>query len=194
MKRDQWTQCPLRATGGRGRCRASTGDNREGAGVQRILLSGMGTLFVALFALTLRYPNSLRYPLIYPQFLMVAIAALFYLLAVRDRRATNAAAQGAADAGAVARGSTPPAASYPLALLRFLATAALAVLYVATWERVGYFLDTFLFTAVLLIVLGERKLVFIAGLPALLTAVVYVVFFRLLYLPLPLGPFEGLLS
>ena len=69
----------------------------------------------------------------------------------------------------------------------------LAVLYVATWEWVGYFLDTFLFTAILLIVLGERKLVFIIGLPALLTAVVYVVFFRLLYLPLPLGLFEGLL-
>ncbi|MFH1604503.1 MAG: tripartite tricarboxylate transporter TctB family protein [Pseudomonadota bacterium] len=73
------------------------------------------------------------------------------------------------------------------------ATAALAVLYVATCEWAGYFLDTFLFAAILLIVLGERKLVFVAGLPALLTAVVYVVFFRLLYLPLPLGPFEGLL-
>ena len=167
--------------------------------MHRILLSGMGTLFVALFALTLRYPNSLHYPLLYPQVLMVAVAALFYLLAVRDGRArgghpaANAATQGTADAGAVASGSTPPAASYPLGLLRFLATAALAVLYVATWEWAGYFLDTFLFTAILLIVLGERKLVFIAGLPALLTAVVYVVFFRLLYLPLPLGPFEGLL-
>jgi Tripartite tricarboxylate transporter TctB family len=167
--------------------------------VQRILLSGMGTLFAVLFALTLGYPNSLHYPLLYPQLLIIATAALFYLLAVRDGRAsrghpaTNAAAQSAADAGAVASGPTPPAASYPLGLLRFLATAALAVLYVATWETAGYFLDTFLFTVILLIVLGERKLVFIAGLPALLTAVVYVVFFRLLYLPLPLGPFEELL-
>jgi len=159
----------------------------------------MGTLFVALFALTLRYPNSLRYPLVYPQLLMVALAALFYLLAVRDGHsrgghpATTAAAQGAADGAAEASGSTLPAASYPVALLRFLATAALAVLYVATWERVGYFVDTFLFAAILLIVLGERRLVFIAGLPTLLTAVVYVVFFRLLHLPLPLGPLEGLL-
>ena len=167
--------------------------------MQRILLSGMGTLFVVLFALTLGYPNSLHYPLLYPQLLIGAVAVLFYLLAVREGRArgghpaANAAAQGTADVGVVAGGATPPSASNQLGLLRFLATAALAVLYVATWEWAGYFLDTFLFTAVLLIVLGERKLVFIAGLPALLTAMVYVVFFRLLYLPLPLGPFEGLL-
>lgn len=164
--------------------------------MERILLSGMGTLFVALFALTLRYPDSLRYPLLYPQLLLVAIAALFYLLAVREGRArgrhrpaVNAATRGTADARPITSGSTPPTASYPLGVLRFLATAALAVLYVATWQWAGYFLDTFLFTAILLIVLGERRLVFIAGLPALLTAVVYVVFFRLLYLPLPLGPF-----
>ena len=167
--------------------------------MQRILLGGMGTLFLALFALTLSYPNSLRYPLIYPQLLMVAIAALFYLLAVRDGQvsgghvAAGAAAQGTGDAGATAGGPAPPAGSRRLALLRFLATAALAVLYVATWEWAGYFLDTFLFTAILLIVLGERKLVVVAGLPVLLTVVVYVIFFRLLYLPLPLGPFEGLL-
>ena len=171
----------------------------ERAGVQRILLSGMGTLFAALFVLTLRYPNSLHYPLIYPQLLIVAIAALFYLLAVRDGRArgshpaASAAAQGTADVGTAAGGSTPPASAYPLALLRFFATAALAILYVATWQWAGYFLDTFVFTAILLAVLGERKVIFIVGLPALLTAVVYVVFFRLLYLPLPLGPFEELL-
>lgn len=168
--------------------------------MQRTLLGGMGTLFVALFALTLRYPNSFRYPLIYPQLLLVAIAALFYLLAVRDGRAreghpaANASTQGTADTAGVTGGSTtPPAAAYPLALLRFLATAALAILYVATWQWVSYFLDTFLFTAILLVVLGERRLVFIVGLPALLTTVVYIVFFRLLYLPLPLGPFEELL-
>ena len=157
--------------------------------MQCILLSGMGTLFVALFALTLRYPDSLRYPLLYPQLLLIAIAALFYLLALREGRAHG----GHPAANAVTSGSTTPVASNPLGLLRFLATAVLAVLYVATWEWVGYFLDTFLFTAILLIMLGERKLVFIIGLPALLTAVVYVVFFRLLYLPLPLGLFEGLL-
>ena len=170
--------------------------------MQRILLSGMGTLSIALFALTLRYPDSLRYPLLYPQLLLVVIATLFYLLALREGGAreshpvANAAAQGAPDtpdAGTVVSGSTPPESSFPLGMLRFLATAALSVLYVATWEWAGYFLDTFLFTAILLIVLGERKLVFIVGLPALLTVVVYVVFFRLLYLPLPLGPFEGLL-
>ena len=168
--------------------------------MQRILLSGMGTLFVALFALTLRYPTSLHYPLLYPQLLIVAVAALFYLLALRDGRAHEAhpasnasASQDAADSGAAAHGSAPPAESYAMGLPRFLATAALSVLYVATWERAGYFLDTFLFTAILLVVLGERKLVFIAGLPAVLVAMVYVLFFRVLYLPLPLGPFEGLL-
>jgi putative tricarboxylic transport membrane protein len=167
--------------------------------VQRILLSGMGTLFVVLFALTLSYPSSLHYPLLYPQLLMGAIAVLFYLLAVREGRArgghaaANAAVQGSGHAAGAATGSRPPASTYPLGLLRFLATAALAVLYVATWEWAGYFLDTFLFTAILLIVLGERKLIFIIGLPALLTVVVYVVFFRLLYLPLPLGPLEALL-
>jgi len=155
----------------------------------------MGILCVVLFALTLRYPNSLHYPLSYPQLLIMATGALFFLLAVRDgrHRAANAAPPGATDAGAVASGSTPPASSFPLGLLRFLATAALAVLYVATWEWAGYFLDTFLFTAILLIVLGERKIILVAGLPALLTALVYVVFFRLLYLPLPLGPLDGLL-
>jgi Tripartite tricarboxylate transporter TctB family len=148
--------------------------------------------------LTLSYPNSLHYPLLYPQLLIVAIGALFYLLALREGRARgghsahNTAAQGGGDAAA-ASGPPPPASPFPLGLLRFLATAALTILYVATWEWAGYFLDTFLFTAVLLAVLGERRLVFIVGLPALLTVVVYVVFFRLLYLPLPLGPLETLL-
>jgi hypothetical protein len=178
--------------GGRGNgCARIRADGKRG-GVQRILLSGTGTVFVVLFALTLSYPNSLHYPLLYPQVLISAIAALFFLLAVREAGALGRhTAQGGGDA--TAAGSTPPASARPLGLLRFLATAALAVLYVATWEWAGYFLDTFLFTAILLIVLGERRLVFVIGLPALLTVMVYIVFFRLLYLPLPLGPFEGLL-
>jgi len=166
------------------------------AGVQRILLSGMGTLFVVLFAVTLGYPNSLHYPLIYPQVLIIAISALFYLLAVREKDSPGghrAASTGAPEPGAAKSASTPPETTSPVALLRFLATAALTILYVATWEWAGYFIDTFLFTAILLVVLGERRLVFIIGLPALLTAVVYVVFFRLLYLPLPLGPLELLM-
>lgn len=171
--------------------------------MQRAMLAGMGTLFLVLFALTLRDPSSLRYPLIYPQGLLVGVAALFYLLALRKGRTRGGPAadahaadpHGSREAGGAAEAGEPTAAagSPRQALLRFLATAVLAVVYVASWETAGYFLDTFLFTLILLIVLGERKLVFVAGLPALLTVVVYVVFFRLLYLPLPLGPFEGLL-
>jgi hypothetical protein len=101
-------------------------------------------------------------------------------------------AQGGVDAGAATHAAGAQQGSRRLALLRFFSTVALTVLYVATWEWAGYFLDTLLFTALLLIVLGERKLLVVAGLPVVLTVVVYLVFFRLLYLPLPLGPFEGL--
>jgi putative tricarboxylic transport membrane protein len=69
---------------------------------------------------------------------------------------------------------------------------AIFIVYFLAMPYMGYFLSTFLFIVVMLHILGYRKKVFIwviAGGWALFS---YLLFYKLLYIQLPLGVFEGL--
>lgn len=142
-----------------------------------------GVVFAAAFLATLGMDGSLHYPLAYPQVLIAAIALLFLASAAMDWRAAHAG-QHAGDIHAVA----PATAGGPVILW---ATIALCIAYAASWTLIGFFPATFLYVAVQLWLLRQRRWGFLLGVPAAVTLLVYVVFARLLTLPFPGGIWLG---
>ena len=61
-------------------------------------------------------------------------------------------------------------------------------LYLIAIQTIGYFVSSFVFLAVSIYGLGYRKLPMIALISVGWLAFSYVVFYRLLYIPLPVGP------
>lgn len=141
-----------------------------------------GAVFAVLLLVTLGMDGSLHYPLAYSQVLIAGIAVLFGLSALRDRHE------------AVARGAAHPEAvvvDAPGGVAATLASAALCVAYALAWPWLGFFIATFLYVAAQLWLLRERSLLFLVGVPACVTLLVYVVFARLLALPFPAGAWFG---
>jgi putative tricarboxylic transport membrane protein len=69
---------------------------------------------------------------------------------------------------------------------------AIFIAYFLAMPYIGYFLSTFLFIVVMLHILGYRKKVRIWFIAAGWILLSYVLFYKLLYIQLPLGVFEGL--
>lgn len=83
------------------------------------------------------------------------------------------------------KGSPDPVAGRVGAVL--LAAAWMAI-YLAAIQTVGYFISTFVFLVVAMAGLGYRKKVTIVSVSAGWLVFSYVVFVRLLYIPLPIDP------
>ena len=66
---------------------------------------------------------------------------------------------------------------------------ALTLLFILSWNWIGTLPAAFLFSLVLLLLNGERRIWMLVALPVLLTALLYAVFQVILYLPLPRGIF-----
>jgi hypothetical protein len=143
-----------------------------------------GVVFAAGFFATLGMDGSLHYPLSYPQVLIAGIAVLFLASAAMDWREARAAQGPAGDIHVV--GSDTPGGPVILGL-----TIALCVAYAASWTLIGFFPATFCYVAAQLWLLRQRKLVYLLGVPAAVTLVVYVVFAVLLTLPFPVGDWFG---
>ncbi len=141
-----------------------------------------GVVFGVLLLATLGMDGSLHYPLAYSQVLIGGIAVLFLCSAIRDRR----------DAAAL-QAAHPEAAigDAPGGVAATLASAALCVAYASAWLWLGFFIATFLYVAAQLWLLRERTALFLLGVPACVTLLVYVVFARLLALPFPAGAWFG---
>ncbi len=65
----------------------------------------------------------------------------------------------------------------------------LTMLFILSWNWIGTLPAVFIFSAILVVLNGERRIWMIIALPVVLTAVLYVVFQSILYLPLPRGFF-----
>ncbi len=65
----------------------------------------------------------------------------------------------------------------------------LTLLFILSWNWIGTLPAAFIFSGTLLVLNGERRIWMIIALPVLLTAVLYVVFQSVLYLPFPRGFF-----
>ncbi len=141
-----------------------------------------GVVFGVLLLATFGMAGSLHYPLAYSQVLIAGIALLFVFSAVRDRR--DALAVGAAHPEAVT-------VDAPGGVAATLASAALCIAYALAWPWLGFFVATFLYVAAQLWLLRERSMLFLFGVPACVTLLVYVVFARLLALPFPAGAWFG---
>lgn len=88
-----------------------------------------------------------------------------------------------------AAGGAKPASrgETPTDLLRLVGLLVLGVAYVAAFKTLGFVLASILFLALALLVLGERRVLVLALLPAGLTGTVAFVFTTLLGLRLPPG-------
>jgi hypothetical protein len=139
-----------------------------------------GVVFAAGFVATLSDDGSLRYPMSYSQTLIAAIAVLFLASAAMDWREARAA-RGPVVARSVAGRDMPGG---PVILW---ATIALCLAYAASWTLVGFFPATFVYVAAQLWLLRQRHWMFLLGVPAAVTVLVYVVFAVLLTLPFPGG-------
>jgi hypothetical protein len=137
-----------------------------------------GVVFGVLFVATLGMDGSLHYPLAWSQVLIAGIAVLFMCSAARDRR--EALALEVAHPDAVVSDA-------PGGVVATLASAALCIAYALAWPWLGFFIATFLYVAAQLWLLRERTMLFLLGVPAGVTLLVYVVFARLLALPFPAG-------
>lgn len=144
------------------------------------LACGFG--FAVFLLASLSMDGSGHYPLAYSQLLIAAIAVLFVVSAVRDWRAARVAAAGVRDAvPADGAGGMAP----------MLVTIALCIAYAATWSLLGFPLATFLYIGAQLWVLHRRHWLDLLVTPAGITLVVWLVFDRLLLLPLPQGTLFG---
>jgi len=141
-----------------------------------------GVVFGVLLLATLGMDGSLHYPLAYSQVLIAAIALLFVASGLRDRRDARALQEAHRDA---------VIGDAPGGVAATLASATLCVAYAAAWPWLGFFVATFLYVAAQLWLLRERTLLFLIGVPACVTLLVYVVFARLLALPFPAGAWFG---
>ena len=69
---------------------------------------------------------------------------------------------------------------------------AVFIAYFLFMPLLGYFLSTFLFIAVMLHILAYRRKMFIWMIAGGWVLLSYLLFYKLLYIQLPLGIFEGL--
>jgi Tripartite tricarboxylate transporter TctB family len=138
------------------------------------MLCGGAMTLLALFTLSL--PGSFVYPLAYAQVLIALIALLFFASAAISWREAHAVTQ--IEPGGVSSGGGG---------VVMTATILLCVLYAASWLVVGYFIATFSYVALQLLLLGERRWWLILALAGGAVLLVYVVFDRLLLLPFPGG-------
>lgn len=160
----------------------STNPN-SGLDLRRFRIIGsavLGFASLAGFATTLGMDGSLHYPLAYSQTLIVLIGLLFFAASVLAQREPSVRH--------LAVGAPPDAAGGRGALACMI---ALCLIYVLSWDVVGYFLSTFVFAALQLWVMRQRRWQILLGVPAAVTLVVYIVFYRLLQLPFPTGSMFG---
>ncbi len=146
----------------------------------RVFGSGLlGLVFLAAFAATLGMDGSLHYPLGYSQVLILLAGLLFFVamaLSWQERAIPHV----------VAATTTQGTAGGAMVLSLIV---VLCIVYVLSWDVVGYFPATFVFVAIQLWLLQQRRFPILAGVPLAATLLVYVVFYRLLQLPFPMGPF-----
>lgn len=145
----------------------------------RILGASLGALAtLAFLGWTATWRDAFTFPLLYPQIMLILLVALF----------AAAAAQVLANArqGLVKPLETAPGA-VPRPTSMVLASMALIVGYVVSWNQLGHLPATLIFIPALLLLLGERRPVLVAALALATAAVIYPVFYRLLRVPLPRG-------
>jgi len=141
---------------------------------------GLG--FAVFLLATLSMDGSGHYPLAYSQLLIAAIAVLFVASGLRDWRQARIATAAHPDAvPADAPGGTAP----------MLVTIALCVAYAAAWGLLGFALATLAYVAAQLWVLQRRHWTDLLAVPAGITLLVWLVFDKLLLLPLPQGMLFG---
>jgi putative tricarboxylic transport membrane protein len=80
-----------------------------------------------------------------------------------------------------------------LGVRRGLITLAAAILFVALMEPLGFIPTSIVFLTFMMWVLGKRQPLLIGLIPALITAVVWLVFEKLLHLSMPPGVLDSLL-
>lgn len=144
------------------------------------LACGLG--FAAFLLATLSMDGSGRYPLAYSQLLIGAIAILFLASGFRDWRQARIAESRQTDAAA----ADGPGGTAPM-----LVTIALCIAYAASWSLLGFSLATLLYVAAQLWVLHRRHWIDLLTVPAGITLLVWLVFDKLLLLPLPIGTLFG---
>jgi Tripartite tricarboxylate transporter TctB family len=88
---------------------------------------------------------------------------------------------------------TPAAADKPEAVnrLKFLATFALPLIYVALLPHAGFYVTTPFFLAAYLLLLGERRPLVLIVAPLVIYALINLVFTKLFYVALPTGNWPG---
>lgn len=121
--------------------------------------------------------------------LIVVLAAVGLYRSFAHRREPVTAETPTTGAAAKTSGATTdwPGRSIT-ASVRTLAYVALTVLYALAWNWIGTLLATLIFVAAVVLLLGERRIWLIVGVPIVLTALIYYLFQVVLYLPFPAGP------
>lgn len=118
--------------------------------------------------------------------LLIAIGALAQAAVRLYRRKLTIPSDTAAREGAAVT-AKPEVASR----LKFLATFALPLIYVALLPHAGFYVTTPFFLAAYLLLLGERRPLVLIVAPLVIYALINLVFTRLFYVALPTGNWPG---
>lgn len=114
--------------------------------------------------------------------LIVVVASVQFLLRMVHRRVARAAPPPHTDADRQRRRN---------AVITLLTTAAVPLVFTYLLPRTGFYVTTPVFLVTYLMLLGERRLRYLIGVPALIYALVLLVFVKLFYVALPTGNWAG---
>ena len=109
---------------------------------------------------------------LYPEVLLAALFVLTVALGVRHVRDTRIHA------------------SEPYDYARVAAAIVMLFAYLWLWSPLGFLASTFCFVLGMQLLLGERRPLVAIALPAAVTVVLYVIFFRVVLVPFPEGPLQ----
>lgn len=144
---------------------------------------------IALILNTLSYSaNNGAYPHIVLGLIAVLAAVGLYRSFSRGEQAVASTEPGVARTEPTVSSAPAGPGRRTVAALRTLAYIVLAIIYALAWNWVGTLLSTFVFLVAVVLLLGERNVWLIAGVPICLSALIYYVFQVVLYLPFPRGP------
>lgn len=144
---------------------------------------------IVLILNTLSYSaNNGAYPHIVLGLIAVLAAVGLYRSFSRGGQAVASAGPAVASMEAAVNGGPARPGRRTAAALRTVAYIVLTIIYALAWNWVGTLLSTFAFLVVVLLLLGERNIWLLAGVPVCLTALIYYIFQVVLYLPFPRGP------
>ncbi len=135
--------------------------------------------FVLTFSFPEGSPGSVLGPALWPRVLCILLlmAAIGQAVtAVRNKT------------GAIDENMEQEAPARPRAVLAMM---VIGILYVAAMPWFGFYASTPIFAAAVVVAMGERHWLRVASAAATITAVIFLVFVTLLYVPLPAGRLPG---